>query len=174
MPTEVKGALAFRKALRKFEPDLAKETTKEIGNFIKPVVRNAKGFMPSNADMPSGWLKREGAKGRWATRYYDQAEAKRGITYKTSPTKPNAKGWVSLATMYNKNPGGVIFDWAGRISGTTGNFTSKLGGELKGRSQKMTGRALYRAYFEDEGKARTNVIKAIEKAADKFNARSRV
>ena len=173
MPTEVKGALELRKALRQFAPDLAKETTKEIGNFIKPVVRQARGYLPSNADAPSGWLKRPNAGGEWATRYYDQAEARRGITYKTTPTKANAKGWVSLATMYNKNAGGVIYDWAGRIAGTQGNFTSKLGGELKGRGKSMTGRALYRAYAEDEGKARANVIKAIEKAAAKLNARTR-
>jgi len=173
--TEVKGALAFRKALRKFAPDLAKETTREIANFIKPVTRKAKGFMPSNDEMPSGWLKRENAGGRWATRYYDASEARRGITYKTSPTKPNARGWVSIATMYNKSLGGIIYEWAGRTSGIQGNFTPKLpeAKSLKGKNKGMTGRALYRAYYEDQGKARANVIKAIEKAAAKFNARSR-
>ena len=41
MPTEVRGAIALRKALRQFEPDLAKETTKEISSFLKPVVTKA-------------------------------------------------------------------------------------------------------------------------------------
>jgi len=72
MPVKLQGAVALRKALRNFEPDLAKETTKEIANFLKPVTRNARGFLPSNNDVPSGWLKREGAKGRWATRFYDK------------------------------------------------------------------------------------------------------
>jgi len=36
MPTEVKGADKLRKALKQYEPDLAKETTKELGNLLKP------------------------------------------------------------------------------------------------------------------------------------------
>ena len=58
MPTEVRGAIALRKALRQFEPDLAKETTKEIASFLKPVVTKARGFLPSNEEVPSGWVKR--------------------------------------------------------------------------------------------------------------------
>ena len=174
MPTEVKGALALRKALKQFEPDLAKETTKQIGAFVKPVVKNAKGFLPSNDEAPSGWLKRPNAGGRWAQRYYDAAEARRGISFKTTPNKPNRNGFRSLVTMYNKGAAGAIYETAGRKSGITGNFTPKLGGTLKGKDQKTTGRALFRAYTEDEGKARGNVIKAIEAAAAKLNARSKL
>jgi len=177
MPTEVRGAVALRKALRQFEPDLAKETTKEIGNFLKPVVKQARGYMPSNDDVPSGWLKRENAKGRWANRYYDQSLAKRGIGYRTTPSKPNRNGFRSLASLYsravNDNAAGAIYETAGRKSGINGNFTPKLGGQLKGNGQKMTGRALFRAYQEDEGKARSNVIRAIERAAAKLNSRSK-
>jgi len=174
MPTELKGALALRKALKQFEPDLAKETTKQISVFVKPVVKNARGFLPSNDEAPSGWLKRPNAGGRWAKRYYDAAEARRGISFKTTPNKPNRNGFRSLVTMYNKSAAGAIYETAGRKSGVTGNFTPKLGGTLKGKDQKSTGRALFRAYAEDEGKARGNVIKAIEAAAAKLNARSKV
>jgi hypothetical protein len=175
MPTEVRGALALRKALKQFEPDLAKETSKELASFLKPVVKKARGYMPSNDQMPSGWLKRDNAKGRWSTRYYDASEARRGIGYKTTPTKPNRNGWVSLVSLNSKNIGGVIYDWAGRTSGIEGNFTPKLpsANMLKGKSKGLIGRGLLRAYAEDEGKARTNVIQAIEKAAKKLNARSK-
>jgi hypothetical protein len=172
MPTAVKGALALRKALKQFEPDLAKETTKQIASFVKPVVKDARGFLPSNSEAPSGWLKRPNAQGRWANRSYDATEARRGISYKTSPNKPNRNGFRSLVTLYNKGAAGAIYETAGRRSGITGNFTPKLGGQLRGKGQKMTGRALFRAYAEDEGKARGNVIKAIEAAAAKLNARS--
>jgi hypothetical protein len=173
MATELKGALNLRKALKQFEPDLAKETTKQIASFLKPVVRNARGFMPSNADVPSGWLQRPNAKGRWSTRFYDQATARRGIGYKTSPSKPNRNGFVALASVNSKNIGAIIYEWAGRTAGITGNFTPKLGDQLKGKNKGMTGRALFRAYAEDEGKARSNVIKAIEASAKKLNARSK-
>ena len=174
MPTEVKGAIALRKALRQFEPDLAKETTKEIASFLKPVVRNARGFLPSNEEAPSGWLKRPNQGGRWAARSYDAAEARRGVTFKSSPSKANRNGFRSLATIYNKSAAGAIYETAGRKSGITGRFTPKLGGELKGKGQKGTGRVIFRAVTEDEGKARSHIIKAIEKAADKLNSRSKL
>jgi hypothetical protein len=44
MPTELKGAIEARKALKKFEPDLAKELRKEMANLLKPIVKNAKGL----------------------------------------------------------------------------------------------------------------------------------
>ena len=174
MPTEVKGAIALRKALRQFEPDLAKETTKEIANFLKPVVKQARGFAPSNEGVPSGWLKRPNAKGRWANRSYDAAEVRRGITYKSSPSKANRNGFRSLATIFNKSAAGAIYETAGRKSGVTGNFTPKLGGQLKGRGQKGSGRVIFRAIEEDQGKARAHIIKAIEKAAATLNSRSRL
>lgn len=173
MPTEVKGALELRKALKDFAPDLLKETNKEIAGFIKPVVAKARGFMPSNEDAPSGWLKRETAQGRWAERFYDQTKARKGIGFKTSPSKENRRGWVSLASIYNRDYGGAIYETAGRKSGITGNFTPHLSGELKGRNQKSTGRAIFRAYAEDQGKANAGVIKAIEGAEAKFNRRTR-
>jgi len=162
MPVKLQGAVALRKALRNFEPDLAKETTKEIANFLKPVTRNARGFLPSNNDVPSGWLKREGAKGRWATRFYDKTVASRGISYKSSPSKANRSGFRALASIFNKSSAGAIYETAGRKSGVVGNFTPKLGGKLTGEGQKMTGRAIFRAFEEDRGKATAGVIKAIE------------
>ena len=170
MPAKVVGALALRKALKNFEPDLAKEVSKEIASFVKPIARNARGFLPSNEDAPSGWLKRENAQGRWATRYYDKAEASRGITFKTTPSKVNSKGFRSLASVLNKSAGGAIYETAGRKSGITGKFTPQLGGEIKGRYPKQSGRAIFRAFEDDRGKATARVLKAIEAAAAKFNS----
>jgi len=171
MPTRIQGVIAYRKALRQFEPDLAKATTKEIAAFLKPVTKAAKGFIPSNAEAPSGWLKRPNAKGRWANRYFDSAQVKSGITYKTSPSKANRSGFRALASIFNKSAAGAIYETAGRKSGVTGNFTPKLGGRLTGDKQKMTGRPIFRAFEEDQGKATAGVIKAIEASAAKFNAR---
>lgn len=172
MPVEVRGAIATRKALQQFAPDLAKETTKQIANFLKPVVKNARGYAPANADVPSGWVKRPNAGGRWAARSYDATEVRRGITYKSTPSKPNRNGFRSLATIFNKSAAGAIYETAGRKSGITGNFTPRLGGQLKGKGQKQQGRVIFRAVEEDEGKARGYIIKAVEKAAAKLNARS--
>jgi hypothetical protein len=76
-----------------------------------------------------------------------------------------------LASIFNKGAAGAIYETAGRKSGVTGKFTPKLGGQLKGDKPKMTGRAIFRAFEEDQGKATAGVIKAIERSAAKFNAK---
>jgi hypothetical protein len=171
MPTEIKGVIGLRRALKNFEPDLAKETTKQLGAFLRPVVVTARGYMPSDSNVPSGWLKREGAEGRWANRFYNQSAAKKGIKYKTTPSKANRSGFTSLASILNTNIGGAIYETAGRKAGITGNFTPKLGGTIVGPKQKMQGRAMFAAYAQDQGKAKAHIIKALETAGRKFNER---
>ena len=60
MPATVKGGLDLRKALRNFAPELAKETRKEMANALKPIVKEAKGYLPMQAPL-SNWV-REGGK----------------------------------------------------------------------------------------------------------------
>jgi hypothetical protein len=171
MPTEIKGAIALRKALRQFAPELGKETQKEIAGFLKPMVRQARGYMLSNEQIPSGWLVGN-QKGKWERAAYDEKIARRGITYKTTPSRVNRNGFSALASISNKSAAGAIYETAGRKSGITGRFTPRLGGELVGDKQKMTGRAMFRAYAEDEGKAKGHIINAIFKAANKLNLRA--
>jgi hypothetical protein len=164
MPTELKGANDLRKALKKFSPDLDKATREEMVGFLKPLVKKAKGFLPSNDQMPSGFVKHEVKTATFPM--YDASEARRGVGYKLTPTKPNAQGWSSTVSIHSKRAAAVIYDWAGRKSNS--KFVSVLPGSMAG-SGKMSGRALFKAYKEDEGKAKAGVIKALEKAAAKFN-----
>lgn len=170
MPVKLQGATALRKALAVVEPTLAKETSKEIASFLKPVVRQARGYMPSNEQIISGWLVRPNATGRWAERSYDASVARRGITYKATPSRVNRQGFSALASIFNKSAAGAIYETAGRKSGLNGNFSPRLGGEIKGDKQKMQGRAIFRAFEEDRGKAQDGVVKAIFKAKDKFDS----
>jgi hypothetical protein len=134
MPTKVQGVRALRKALRQFEPDLAKGLTKEIAGFLKPLVKNARGFMPDNSQVPSGFLQRPRKTAKFPM--YDAAIAKRGITYRTTPSKPNRSGFSALASIFNKTAAGAIYETAGRKSGITGNFTPRFSGDLVGPKQK--------------------------------------
>lgn len=219
MPASVKGAVELRKALREFTPDLAKETQKEIAAILKPITQKARGFIPSNAPL-SGWAKSGG--GAWGTdRIWSSSKAKRGIGYKTTPSRPNRSGWRSLARIVNASPAGSIYETAGRLnpygrpqapivqvvaprhenfgkfirSGSKGQSLSnnpnagrqfiesmdrtgkivdayQRGEGQAGRaSRKMKGRAIFRAWKEDQGKATAAVIKAIEKSRDKLEAR---
>jgi len=165
MPTELKGAAELRRALKKFSPDLDKETREEMIGFLKPLVKKSRGFLPSNGEAPSGWVGTSEA-GKFPK--YDAGTARRGVGYKLTPTKPNREGWSSTVSIHNKTAAGAIFETAGRKSGITGNFTPRLQGALAGAG-KMAGRAMFKAYKEDEGKAKAGVIKALEKAAAKFN-----
>jgi hypothetical protein len=129
MATKVQGALEFRKALKKFEPELAKATQREMAGLLKPIVRKARGFVPSEAPL-SGWGKDVGI---WSgERTFDSGTIKRGIGYKTTPSKPNKRGFRSLASIFNKSAAGAIYETAGRKSpqgqpsqaSTRGRFSS--------------------------------------------------
>ncbi len=108
MPTELKGANALRKALKKFSPDLDKETRDEMVGFLKPLVKKARGFLPSNSDAPSGFVKHEVKTAKFPM--YDAAESRRGIGYKLTPTKPNRQGWSSTVSIHNKTAAGAIIE----------------------------------------------------------------
>jgi hypothetical protein len=168
MPTELKGASELRRALKKFSPDLDKATRDEMVGFLKPLVKKARGFLPSNSDAPSGFVKHEVKTAKFPM--YDAAEARRGVGYKLTPTKPNRQGWVQTVSIHNKTAAGAIVETAGRKSGVSGRFSPRFSGSFSG-SGKMQGRAMFKAYSEDQGKAKVAIIKALEKAAVKFNAK---
>jgi len=116
MPAEVKGALELRKAIKKFSPDLAKETRKELTNLLAPIVKTARGFIPSQAPL-SGWGK-SSATALWTEkgRLWSTSAAKGGIGYKTTASKPNKKGFTSLARIVNASAAGAIYETAGRLN----------------------------------------------------------
>ena len=163
MPVAVKGGIELRKALRKFTPDLAKETQKEMANLLKPITAKARGFIPSSAPL-SGWGKAS-VNARW---YWDGRAAKKGVSYRTTPSKPNRLGFVSLARIQNASMSGAIYETAGRKN-PGGNFSPRLPNTLTGKG-KMAGRAIFRAWSEDNGKTNAAVIKAVESSRNKFNA----
>jgi hypothetical protein len=221
MPVEVKGAVELRKALRQFTPDLAKETQKEIAGILKPITTKARGFIPSSAPL-SGWSK--STNGTWGNRVWSSSEAKRGVGYKTTPSKPNRSGFRSLARIVNASPSGSIYETAGRLnpqgrtqaplakvvalghsnygktirSGSKNesmsnnpnagkqfidamNRTSPIvdaykrsQGQAGRASRKMKGRAIFRAWAEDQGKANAAVVKAIENSKVEFEKRIKV
>jgi hypothetical protein len=197
MPTEVVGAVALRKALNTYAPDLAKELTKDLGAVLKPITNEARSYVPLASPM-SGWTKRETSKGARFPKY-DAAEIRRGIVYKTTPSKPNKAGFVNTIRIQNKSMTGAIFETAGRKNGQgqdwagpnaggsskgvsrsvnpyAGNqFISNLG-QLYGKGRtgdhRMMGRLIFRAWANTQGKANAAVFKSIENTTQKFNRRT--
>jgi hypothetical protein len=197
-------------------PDLAKETQDEMANALRPVVARARGFIPADSRLLSGWVK--GTASIDTINYrafptFNSSDAKRGLGYRVTPSKPNKSGFVSLARIQQANAGGAIYETAGRLNAngkrqgpivdrykngvydqtthtgkqystslnpnagqqfvdnlkSTGPLVSARPKGLKGRpSRKQTGRAMYRAYAEDNGVALRALMKAIENAKYKF------
>ena len=216
MPTEVENALELRLALKKYMPDLAKETQDEMANALRPVVARARGFIPADSKLLSGWVK--GTASIDTINYrafptFSSSDAKRGLGYRVTPSRPNKSGYVSLARIQQSNAGGAIYETAGRLNpngkkqgpivdrykngvydqtthtgkqystslnpnagqqfmenlNSAGPLVNARPKGLKGRpSRKQIGRAMYRAYAEDNGVALTALIKAIENAKVKF------
>jgi hypothetical protein len=110
MATQLKGASQLRTALRKFEPDLAKEMQTEVANLLKPIVKKARGYIPSDFT-PSHW-RGDSKTGKWPI--YNATLMRRGIGYKTTPSKPNRRGFSYAASIANKTASGAIFETAGR------------------------------------------------------------
>lgn len=198
MPTEVVGAVALRKALAAYAPDLAKELTQELGKILKPVVAEARSFVPPTSPM-SGWQPRSFSEAKFPT--YDAGIIRRGIIYKTTPSQPNPRGFVNTIRIQNKTAVGAIYeragrkngqgqDWVGPKAGGTsksvsrsvnpyaGNqFISNLG-QLYGPSKKgnssMMGRLIFRAWAKTQGRANASVLKAIENTSAAFNRRTQI
>lgn len=113
---EVKGGKALIVALRKYDSDLAKATNKRIGEYLKPVTEQAKSYLPLQAPL-SNWGKPVSSADTINYRpfpRYNAKEARKGVRYSTTPSKPNKQGFVYLAQIFNYSPSGAIFETAGR------------------------------------------------------------
>lgn len=174
MPASVKGAVELRKALRKFTPDLAKETQTGIRQALQPITRTAKGYVPDRGGIVSGWQPRQMSEGTFPS--FNPSVVKSGIGFKTTPSKVNSRGFRSLASVFNKSRAGAIYEVMGRKTPDASlvvNQDAKYKAQFKGQRQ-MQGRVLYRAYEENNGKATAAVVKAITTAATKLNQRATV
>lgn len=110
MPVELQGGVGLRKALNEYAPELAKETQKEIAGHLRKVVNRARGFVPATSPL-SGWGNEVG---EWEYRAFDAGAIRKGLGYSTSPSRPNKRGFRTLAQIFNKSAAGAIYETAGR------------------------------------------------------------
>jgi hypothetical protein len=183
--------------MRKFDPDLLKEMNKEIRAVMVPLRDKARGYAPSpQPDNLYGWA--EGSVGKKITKrnsafrtfntegrvrlfpLYDHATVVAGIKYSQSPSRRNRSGFRALYFIYNASAAGSIYETAGRATEPSNkgyrsnnpdagkHFVSRMG-PLYGDKQKERGRMIFRAAYEDRGKAQDAVILAISTAIYKFS-----
>ena len=124
MPVEIKGLTETLSAMRKFEPDLAKNLNKEVRAALTPVQKKAQGYFPNEIAGLSNWmLKTKGRKINSQTSAfaavghfprYNRAIAARGIKIFLGRTKPNSRGFVTHYRISNLTAAGAIYETAGR------------------------------------------------------------
>lgn len=145
MPTAVTNVNNVRAALRQYAPDLQKELTAEWRSILKPVVAQARGFVPAEAPM-RGWHAAGGKginastsmfrKGKFPS--YNPSEIRAGITYKTNPSRVSKSGFQSIVRIQNNSAAGAIYETAGRKNGQGQDWVGpKAGGTSKGVSRSV-------------------------------------
>ena len=112
MPIEVKNGLELRKALKGYAPELSIKMQKEMGSLLRSITNKAKGYVPSESPL-TNWEQGKQL-GGWEYRAFSTAEVRSGITYSTTPSRPNKSGFRTLAAIINKSAAGAIYETAGR------------------------------------------------------------
>ena len=197
MSVKLDGVKETLRAIRKIDPELLKEMNKEIKGVMIPIRDKARGYAPTAA--PGGLYNwDEGAytkkitarnsafrtfnsEGRLRRFPLYQAEvARKGIYYTAAPSKRNRNGWSSRYIVANASASGAIYETAGRKNpggssrsksnnpGAGANFINRMG-PLYGQDQASRGRMIFRAWYENQGRAQAAVVKAIENAIAAFN-----
>lgn len=184
MPVNVTGVKQLQAAMKVLDPNLNKEMNSEIRDAMIPIRDQARTYMPANEEVLSGWRKiNVTAEQKYrAFPFYDQNVARNGIVYSAGQSKRNAAGFSFTNYVANKSASGAIFETAGRKQrGMQGNSLNPDAGiqfnqaaetlsSMKGTGANR-GRAIYRAWNEDQGKVYAAVVTAIETVATKFNNR---
>ena len=193
MPVEVKGLVETQRALRKFAPDLYKEMNKEIRVALKVVVDDARSKVQPSVNGLYNWQDKgnlvKSRTGRLdAFPKYNEQVIRKGLTYKLGRSKRNSLGFTGTYILLNRSRVGSIVETAGRknfngdprsqsnnpnagahfnrgIQSTYGGFKNI------GKSRFDSGRLLYKAYYEDQGKVTDAVFKAIGKATSTYKQR---
>lgn len=184
MPVNVTGVKELIKAMDAVDSNLNKEMQAEIKAAMIPVRDKAKGYLPSNSQVLSGWAKiNVTAEQKYrAFPFYDENVAKNGVYYSKGSTRRNQAGFSLNNFVANKSASGAIFETAGRKNPRGSSNSKSLNpnaginfiesaqniSQLKGEGNQR-GRAIYRAWYEESNNIMPAVIKAIDKVAIKFN-----
>jgi hypothetical protein len=126
MPVNITGVQGTLKAMRKFDPDLAKEMNKQIKGAMLPIRDKARSHVATNSSMLSGWTKPGGSDATIKYRAfpkYDENEVRNGIVYRAgSNNKGQVAGakftrrWQVSYFIANNSAGGAIYETSGRVN----------------------------------------------------------
>jgi hypothetical protein len=184
MPVNVTGVKQLQKAMREVDKDLNKEMSKNIKQAMLIVRDKARGYLPQQNEVLSGWAKgtasADTAKDlKSLFPPYDYALAKSKVQYSAGQNRANNRGFKAAFYVYNNSRSGAIFETAGRLGKPRNNrslntnapeqFNSaaEMLSSMKGQG-KQRGRIIFRAWDETKNKVIPEVVKAIDTVAVKF------
>jgi len=201
MPVEIKGLAETLKAMRQFEPDLAKNLNREVRTALTPIIKEARGFVPSQPHGLSNWVFSSGKLNKTNSVFtqtkhfpkFNSSIVKRNMKIFIGASKRNPQGFIALYRLSNLSAAGAIMETAGRTHpagqpwnpksashdyshsrnpGAGQHFNISMGGRLTG-SGKTRGRLLYRAWDENNGKVFLQVNQAVNKTVIEFSRRAK-
>jgi len=119
MPVEVEvvGVKDVLKGLTFINEDLYKRVKAAVNPLMKTVEAKAKGFVPSNNDVLSGWAKPiQSTVDYRPFPKYDEAKVRGGIGFKEGKNRQFGNGYQVESYVYNISAPGRIYETAGRLN----------------------------------------------------------
>ena len=117
MPTEVKGLIELKKALKDYAPALATQLDDQIAIALGGVVKKAQSYVPNDSPL-SNWSYRKrsekNAEGLRKFPLFNAARVVKNIKYSSVPRKTNRRGFKAVYFIINKSAEGAIYETAGR------------------------------------------------------------
>jgi hypothetical protein len=121
MPTEVKGLIELKKALKDYAPNLATQLDDQMGLALGGVVKKAQSYVPASSPL-SNWSYRKrtefftNAEGKKVRKFplYNSARIVKDIQYSGTPRRANKNGFKAVYYIINKSAAGAIYETAGR------------------------------------------------------------
>ena len=117
MPVEVVGVKDVLKGLEFIDEDMRQRIRTAIDPLMRGVASKAKGFVPDNGSVLSGWSKPSNPAINFKPfPKYDAAIVKSGIGYNPGENKTFKNGFKVSNYVYNASRPGAIYEVAGRLN----------------------------------------------------------
>lgn len=188
MPVNVTGVKQLQKAMRNIDSDLNKQMSKDIKTVMLTVRDKARGYLPAQNEVLSGWAKATASTETIKYRAfppYDYTLARSKVAYSAGENKRNRSGYRAAFYVYNNSAPGAIFETAGRRNNPKGrgslnpnapaefNAAAEMLTGMKGYD-KQKGRVIFRAWDETKNKVIPQVVKSINTVAIDFNKKTEI
>jgi hypothetical protein len=145
LPLHVAGVNDLLKGLNYIDEDMKTRISAAIRPAMLGIRNKARGFVPSNGEVLSGWTRQANPSANYRPfPRFDSSMAKAGIDYREGENKTFKNGFRVSNYVYNVNPGGSIYETAGRLNpegrAPFMRVSSGEGGSVEGFEGKSRGR----------------------------------